>query len=323
MADTAPREPVTATFDLLGDRLTLAILRSAFLNQTRRFGQWLKETGAPPAMLSERLNTLVEQGLLLKEEASSTRGEYLLTEKGLSVWPILVALWNWQREWSAEGALQPELVHDLCGHRGPTVPMCTCCGETVTPRDTRVELQPGVLASATTSGRRRSSRAPKDAVQSADFQFTEIMEVIGDRWSATVTGLALAGVRRFSEFRRTSGASPATLSERLSRLSRVGILVSGQDEPTREYRLTPRGRALFGVFVFLLDWSRVANPGVTPALHVVHERCGQVLAPAHRCRGCGVQLTRVAVRFEAPVGACPPGHLESANHTLTPIHPPV
>jgi DNA-binding HxlR family transcriptional regulator len=288
-------DPVAATFDLLGDRLTLAILRDAFLHDARRFNQWIERTGAPPAVLTSRLNALVEAGVLRRvpQPNAADRSEYLLTDLGLAAWEILVCLWGWHREWSPSGAGQPELVHSACGHRGPTVVMCQGCGATVTPHETAVELRPDVVWALGSSGRRRSTRAP--AGTSSDL-FAEVMVAIGDRWSAAITGLALAGIRRFSDFRANLDISPTTLTDRLARLCAAGIL--RKTAGGREYRLTPRGRALFGIYAFLLAWSAAAHPGAEPGVVIRHGVCGAALVPALRCRGCDARLTRAAVVFE-------------------------
>ncbi|MFI6870210.1 winged helix-turn-helix transcriptional regulator [Nocardia sp. NPDC050406] len=288
--------PVAATFDLLGDRLTLTILRHAFTHRARRFNQWMEWTGAPPAMLAARLNALVDGGVLIRvpREGGAERYEYRLTELGLATWEILVCVWAWQREWTAEGAVLPELVHGECGHRGPPMIMCRGCGRTVTTHETAVELSQDALWHIA-SGRRRSSRA--GGAGRDEVRFEEVMQAIGDRWSASVTGLALAGVRRFGEFREALRMSPTTLTERLSRLCEAGML--RRDEDSAEYRLTPRGRGLFGVFAFLLAWSELAHPEVDESgLRIRHLDCGEVLAPALRCRGCEARLGRTEVRFE-------------------------
>ncbi|MFJ9370364.1 winged helix-turn-helix transcriptional regulator [Nocardia sp. NPDC101769] len=289
--------PVAATFDLLGDRLTLTILRHAFVDHARRFTQWADRTAAPPAVLTARLAALVDAGVLVRapRPGSADRYEYRLTDLGLATWEILVCVWSWQREWTAEWALLPELTHTGCGHRGPPVVMCRGCGRDVTAHDAEVELDRDALWRLT-SGRRRSARAT--ALTRGDARFDEIMEAIGDRWSAAVTGLALAGARRFSDFRAALGISPTTLTERLARLVDAGILQRPEPDG-RDYRLTPRGRALFGVFAFLLAWSRRAHPETPdPGLSLRHKECGAVLVPALRCRGCAAVLGRRDVRFE-------------------------
>ncbi len=293
--------PVAQTIDLLGDRLTVAVLRDAFVDHVRRFSQWIDRTGAPPAVLSSRLNALVDAGLMERRPQSGghERHDYMLTDLGLSTWEFLVSVWSWQREWSADGLLQPEMVHVDCGHRGPPELVCGHCGEAVKPRDARLEMDRDSLVLVARSSRRRSTRN-SPALSRADLQFTEVMEAIGDRWSALVTGLALSGVRRFGEFQSILKISPTTLTERLARLSDVQILTRG--EGGRDYVLTPRGRALFPIFAFLLAWTLTAHPGVSaeqlgPKLR--HDGCGNLLRPALRCRGCDVDLQRTTVVFES------------------------
>ncbi|MEE2031704.1 winged helix-turn-helix transcriptional regulator [Rhodococcus chondri] len=292
--------PVAATLDLLGDRLTLALLGHAFVSGTTRFNQWLERTGAPSSVLTDRLNSLVDAGVLQRSPLPTTpeRHEYVLTDLGASTWQILVCIWGWQREWTPEGAWQPDLVHAACGHRGPAVVMCDACGRTVTGHDTDIEMDAEAIWTVTSGARRRSTRIRSRDSSRTDMQFNAVMEAIGDRWSGAITGLALAGARRFGEFRSALDISPTTLTDRLTRLSTAQILErpAGSD---REYRLTPRGRALFGVFVFLIRWSTQAYPDVRGPLRIRHRSCGAILTPALQCRGCDAPLDRTAARIES------------------------
>lgn len=297
---TATASPVAQTIDLLGDRVTVAILRDAFVDHVRRFGEWLDRTGAPPAILTSRLNALVEAGLMCRTPQSGgyERHDYLLTDLGLATWELLVAIWSWQREWSADGLLQPELVHVPCGHRGPPELICRHCGGLVKARDVHVEMDPDSLVLAG-KGWRRSTRSTP-ALSRVDLQFTEVMEAIGDRWSALVTGLALSGVRRFGEFQSILKISPSTLTERLTRLSEAQMIT--RDDGGREYLMTPRGRALFPIFAFQVAWAQRAHPDVPveqlgPRLH--HDACGKWFDPGLRCRGCEAVLTRTSVLFHS------------------------
>ncbi|MDL9948904.1 helix-turn-helix domain-containing protein [Gordonia sp. ABSL11-1] len=292
--------PIAQTIDLLGDRLTVVILRDAFVDHVRRFSDWIERTGAPPAVLTSRLSALLDAGLMERRPRPGAydRHDYLLTELGLATWEFLVSVWSWQREWSPEGLLQPEFVHEDCGHRGPPELACRACGRTVKARDAHLEVDPATLVLAARSRRRRSSRSTPD-IGRADLQFSVVMEAIGDRWSALVTGLALSGVRRFGEFQSILKISPTTLTERLTRLTEGGVLCRA--DGGRDYVLTPRGRALFPIFAFQLAWTRRAHPEVPveqlgPLLH--HVECGQPLWPALRCRGCDAILERTSVVFE-------------------------
>ncbi|MCD2111210.1 helix-turn-helix transcriptional regulator [Rhodococcus rhodochrous] len=294
--------PVAATLDLLGDRLTLALLGHAFVSGTTRFTRWLELTGAPPSVLTDRLNSLAEAGVLERspQSAGSDRQDYLLTELGNATWPILVCIWGWQREWTPEGAWQPDLVHTACGHRGPATIRCGACGTPVTGADTDIEMDAEAIWTVTSGARRRSTRGPARGAAGADMQFNAVMEAIGDRWSGAITGLALAGTRRFGRFRSALDISPTTLTDRLARLCAVEILERPAGSE-REYRLTPRGRALFGVFVFLIRWSMQAFPQVPGPLQVLHRDCGGLLRPELQCRGCDGPVNRESARIESIV----------------------
>src|SRR4029079_3953625 len=86
---------IGATVDILGERPTFLVLREAF-NGVRRFDDMQRRTGMPRQVLSQRLSRLVDEGLLRKvpyqEAGQRPRSEYRLPEKGLDLYPVLVAV---------------------------------------------------------------------------------------------------------------------------------------------------------------------------------------------------------------------------------------
>lgn len=87
---------VARSLDVIGDWWTLLIIRDA-LGGLRRFGEFQRSLGAAKNILAARLKALVAQGLLEVGPASdgSAYQEYLLTEKGRALVPVLVALGQW------------------------------------------------------------------------------------------------------------------------------------------------------------------------------------------------------------------------------------
>ena len=89
---------VQRTMDVIGEKWTMIVLREVF-NGVRRFDQMRRHTGISDPVLSARLRTLVEAGILdtvpYREEGRRTRNEYRLTDKGRDLYPILVALLQW------------------------------------------------------------------------------------------------------------------------------------------------------------------------------------------------------------------------------------
>lgn len=88
--------PVARALEVLGDRWALMILRDAF-DGLRRFSEFQKNLGLAKNILTSRLKLLVESGLLMTQPASdgSAYKEYVLTDKGRSVFPVVVGLRQW------------------------------------------------------------------------------------------------------------------------------------------------------------------------------------------------------------------------------------
>ena len=94
--------PVARALDAIGDWWSMLIIRDALFGVSR-FSEFQKRLGLAKNILSVRLRTLVDQGILKTAPASdgSAYQEYLLTPKGRGVFPILVALRQWSEEFDA------------------------------------------------------------------------------------------------------------------------------------------------------------------------------------------------------------------------------
>ena len=86
--------PIASTLDLVGDRWTLVMVRD-MINGKKRFGEFLESPeGIPTNILAERLKRM-EDARLIKRRlylARPKRYEYLLTERGTGLWPVLQAI---------------------------------------------------------------------------------------------------------------------------------------------------------------------------------------------------------------------------------------
>ena len=125
---------IGAAVHIIGEKWTFLVLREAF-NGVRRFDDMQRRTQAPRQILSDRLARLVRQGLLRKvpyqDHGQRTRFEYRLTDKGLDLYPVLVALMEWGERYAA-GPAGPQalLTHRGCGQ--PVRLQLTCAqGHTV------------------------------------------------------------------------------------------------------------------------------------------------------------------------------------------------
>jgi len=109
--------PVARSLDLVGDRWSMLIVRDAF-DGIRRFGDFQRNLGVARNILSDRLATLVEEGILAVRPASdgTSYQEYVLTPKGEHLFPVVVALRQWgERHLYARGEPHSLLLESASG----------------------------------------------------------------------------------------------------------------------------------------------------------------------------------------------------------------
>jgi DNA-binding HxlR family transcriptional regulator len=134
---------VARALSVVGDRWTLLVLREAFL-RTRRFEDFQRRLGASRAIVADRLDKLVAEGVLERRlyQERPPRHEYRLTEKGLDLYPVVASLAAWGDRWMDGGEGRPVLlVHRGCGAVTTARLACSECGEPLDPRG--VEARPG------------------------------------------------------------------------------------------------------------------------------------------------------------------------------------
>lgn len=132
------------TLELVGERWTMLIIRDAFYG-VRRYSDFHTHLDIPRAVLSTRLQTLVEAGVLEKRryEQSPPRDEYLLTESGRALWPALYALLSWGERHACGGSAPRRVfLHAECGSHLTPGGGCESCGVGSTPPQ-EVEIRPG------------------------------------------------------------------------------------------------------------------------------------------------------------------------------------
>jgi DNA-binding HxlR family transcriptional regulator len=132
---------VAGTLAVVGEKWSLLVLREAFLG-VRRFADFQRILGAPKAVLSDRLATLVEQEILARvpyqADGERQRHEYRLTPKGRDLYPTLVALMQWGDRYLAEDGVAPlQLTHGDCGADVRLALVCEAGHQLAGPRDVR------------------------------------------------------------------------------------------------------------------------------------------------------------------------------------------
>lgn len=142
------------TLAVIGDRWTLLVLREAFL-KVRRFEDFRGRLGIARQVLSERLAGLVAEGVLERRayQDNPPRHEYRLTEKGLGLYPAVLALVHWGDTHYAGDAGPPLLHrHKACGHDFRSVLTCSACGDALDPRAVETHPGPGAARNSDNGG---------------------------------------------------------------------------------------------------------------------------------------------------------------------------
>lgn len=95
--DTQQSCPVARSLDIVGDRWTMLVVRDLLRGRTRFNDLLASCAGISPNVLSERLKTLEEHGIVERKFYSDhpPRAEYRLTEKGAALGPAVRALFTW------------------------------------------------------------------------------------------------------------------------------------------------------------------------------------------------------------------------------------
>jgi len=139
---------VAKALEVIGERWSLLIVRSV-MHGNRRFGEMQESLGIARNVLSARLQRLVDEEILERRayQESPPRYEYFLTQKGLDLWPALIALLNWGDRYSPD----PEgprrlIVHKQCGGTVSERGICESCGKLLTARDAKQLPGPGARA---------------------------------------------------------------------------------------------------------------------------------------------------------------------------------
>ncbi|MEU1348130.1 winged helix-turn-helix transcriptional regulator [Streptomyces sp. NPDC005775] len=128
--------------EVVGERWTLLVVRDAFYG-VRRYNDFLVHLGIPRAVLATRLLSLTEAGVLEKRryQESPPREEYVLTDSGKALWPVIRTLGSWGRDHLPGTLPMRVFVHADCGTELGVQGECPACCVPVAPED--VEMRPG------------------------------------------------------------------------------------------------------------------------------------------------------------------------------------
>jgi DNA-binding HxlR family transcriptional regulator len=139
---------IAGALAVIGERWTLLVLREVLLGR-RRFQEIKRNTSIATNILTDRLNTLVEHGVLERRLYSEQPEsyEYVPTQKAYDVRPILIGLVQWGDKYVHAEQGPPRIhVHTVCGHDANPELVCSHCGERIGPGELKVRPGPGANA---------------------------------------------------------------------------------------------------------------------------------------------------------------------------------
>jgi DNA-binding HxlR family transcriptional regulator len=133
MSDEAGRrDSLAVALDAINDRWSLHVVRAVAFGATR-YTDILRAVGAPRDVLSARLRTLTEAGILQPHEPARGRlAGYELTQKGRDLGQVILVLKRWGDTYREPSVPKVDFIHDVCGEVFVAEVHCQACGKAIT-----------------------------------------------------------------------------------------------------------------------------------------------------------------------------------------------
>lgn len=131
--------------DVIGEWWTPLVLRDLFAGVSR-FEDLRRDLGIASNVLTDRLARLTDGGVVERRQYQSNppRFEYLLTEKGRDLFPVVAALLRWGDQWESGAEGPPALlVHDTCDEITTPLTVCDRCHGALTADNVTAVAGPG------------------------------------------------------------------------------------------------------------------------------------------------------------------------------------
>ena len=222
---------INRALDQIGDKWCLLILQEVFWG-INSFNEMLAATGVSKGVLADRLRWLQAVDCLHKKADGDggKRMRYHLTRKSIQLYDCALMAVAWERRFFESAELdQVILLHRKCGQ--PIQPQLRCrrCSQEVRVHDVSYKPGPGATRDERDKKvRRRSSLSVQD-VPSGRSLYKNLINIVGDRWTANLIALSFHGLTRFDQFHRELPVATNILSDRLKFLVEAGVFVGGAD----------------------------------------------------------------------------------------------
>ena len=302
---TTRASSINRALDQIGDKWCLLIIQEVFWG-INTFSEMLATTGASRGVLSDRLQWLQKVDCLTKAPGrqGGKRMIYRLTPKSIELYDSALMALEWERRFFPTLELESvTLLHRTCGHVFTPQMRCGKCNESISIYDVSYKPGPGAARDEREKKvRRRSSLSVQD-VPSKRSVYRNLINIVGDRWTANVIALSFHGFNRFEQFHEELPVATNILTDRLKFLVEHGIFqqVLYKERPPRyEYRLTVKGEATYPWFLSILQWGdKWCDPtGAGKPMRLIHKRCGHTLHGQVKCSECEKVLNAQEVQFD-------------------------
>jgi DNA-binding HxlR family transcriptional regulator len=131
--------------EVVGERWSILIVRDALFAGTTRFGDFQQRLGMASNILKARLDGFVAAGVMERHRYSNhpDHYEYLLTDQGRDLQPVIIALTAWGDRWAAPDGPPVRYEHTVCGGPVEHQIRCAACGEVHQAAEVRTRPGPG------------------------------------------------------------------------------------------------------------------------------------------------------------------------------------
>jgi DNA-binding HxlR family transcriptional regulator len=292
---------VFRTVAAVGDAWSWMVLREALFDDVARFDEFQRRLGIARSTLTARLDQLVASQLL------QHRGmDYVPTERGNDFIGCMLTAMHWGDQWCSDMRPPPVQVRHLgCGQPMHAEMSCGNCGKLALAREVAFNHTPEPVRRP--DGQLRRNRMPGLNLleRNRPCSIARTLQVIGDLWSALIIQECFFGTHRFDEFQHRLAIASNILSQRLSRLTELGVLIRSASVGARHaYQLTDKGLALYPVALAMLTWGdNWLVIGDLP-IKLTHRACAQQLRAVLTCSRCASPIAGADLETTSPVSGC-------------------
>ena len=297
MSATQTQSSIRAALDIVADRWTLMMLRELF-SGTETWRDLTQALTISPTTLKRRLDQLTKAEIINREQLSGRKQvKYRLTDRGIDLFPFLMAAREWQLDWDARPEANVSQWLHSCGKPMRCKAYCEHCREPLLTADIKLVDQNLVITGTKTDSRRYRQPASESSNLIADRnpERPKIIDILGESRTTLIMAALLRGINRFDDIQRFTNLPPATVSNRLRRIQLLdlGHTRLYQENPDRVlYEPNAAGKDLLIVSLQLMQWSnKWLQSSLQKPTTARHHLCGHTLGSVMHCKHCLEEVT--------------------------------